>query len=549
MDVVVKNESGVALPIVELHRQIPSDGQEYVIPYHIAVNYRGRLTLVHKVQQDHPQPKQEEKIIPTHVNQEIRDRLAQGEPVVTFVMCLKNRAKKAKESIETLVNPETAKYFNFIIVEDDSDNNLILGNYRYSHLITHYLINTNDLWNRSKTLNYGFKRSRTPLVAAWDADFRYPEDFLRTYIKMIQETDFNKTCLWISTTETDATDRRGGHFEQYSLYGGFYTYAKCHVEILGGYDETFINYGHEERDFNKRLLRYFNSKPYRRELRHVVYHKSHNDVARGFLAEAQENLYIMQHHDKENINVLDQEWGESELLRIIKASVADTLVVLGNGPSLRDFDFTSLDKWGYHTIGMNAAYRFWYRANWFPTYHACFDYIVTQSHAENFRRLIENEKSPIKQHFLLKPISNHPKLKVLKLHGRTGSLSDKFETFGYGGCTGVNCCQVGICLGYKRLVLLGIDANYKQIVDGAQETEDGRLQMVSTPAKNPNYFFDDYQQTGDRYNTPNQQIFHIPAWRSLARFTRARKIDVVNCSPISELDCFRKSPLKKEIKL
>jgi len=547
--VIVKNISGLPLSIPELRRQVPSDGCEYLLPEDIALKYSGRLQITQNDEAVYKAVPQADKKTFTTINEEISERLAKGEPIVTFVMCLKNRSQKALESIETIVNNESKKYINFIIVEDNSDDSLSIGFFRYRYLITMYQVDTNDLWNRSKTLNYGFKRARTPLVAAWDADFRFPKDFLRIYIKMIQETNFNNQYLWISTTETDSGTRRGNKFEQYDLYGGFYTYAKAHVDTLNGYDETFINYGHEERDFNKRLTRYFNSQPFRRELKHIVYHKSHDDEYRGYLEETKENFHIMQAHDKYDVTILDQKWGECDLIRIRYTSVDDTLVILGNGPSLRDFDFKSLDKYNYNSIGMNAAYRFWYRVNWFPTFHCCFDYIVTNSHEDNFRRLIENEKSPIKRHFLLKKITDHPKLTVLKLHGRTGTFSDNFETFGYGGCTGANACQTGICLGYKKLVLLGIDSNYTQVIDGASKDAEGRLVIESTPAKNPNYFFDEYQQTGDRYNVPNAHIFHIPAWRALARFAKARKIDVVNCSPISEIDCFRKSPVEKEIKL
>ena len=50
------------------------------------------------------------------------------------------------------------------------------------------------------------------------------------------------------------------------------------------------------------------------------------------------------------------------------------LIVMGNGPSLGDVDFESLN--GFDTFGLNAAYRAYERMNWYPTYFGCFDYIV-----------------------------------------------------------------------------------------------------------------------------------------------------------------------------
>ncbi|GAI03594.1 unnamed protein product, partial [marine sediment metagenome] len=61
---------------------------------------------------------------------------------------------------------------------------------------------------------------------------------------------------------------------------------------------------------------------------------------------------------------------------------SDTIVIMGNGPSLKDVDFDMLN--GFDTFGLNAAYRAYERMDWWPKYHGCFDYIVTESHKENY---------------------------------------------------------------------------------------------------------------------------------------------------------------------
>ncbi|MFO3797802.1 MAG: hypothetical protein ACK8QZ_11070, partial [Anaerolineales bacterium] len=64
------------------------------------------------------------------------------------------------------------------------------------------------------------------------------------------------------------------------------------------------------------------------------------------------------------------------------------IVVIGNGPSLKDFDLPSI---GYRpSIGMNAAYRFWDRVNWYPTHYVCLDDAVVVSHKESIVRLVES---------------------------------------------------------------------------------------------------------------------------------------------------------------
>ena len=63
-----------------------------------------------------------------------------------------------------------------------------------------------------------------------------------------------------------------------------------------------------------------------------------------------------------------------------------TIFVLGNGPSLRGFDFHTLD--GFDTLGMNAAYRHWDQIGWYPTYYCCLDDQLIQTHHLEILRLV-----------------------------------------------------------------------------------------------------------------------------------------------------------------
>ena len=218
------------------------------------------------------------------------------------------------------------------------------------------------------------------------------------------------------------------------------------------------------------------------------------------------------------------------------------LVVMCNGPSLKEIDLDSLR--GHDIIGMNAAYRYYYKNDFWPKYFGCFDYRVTNNHEGEYKKLIED--SPIERVFLLKKISDSNKLTVLPLNGNIGDFSASFQTFGYGGNTGVNCCQVGVCLGYKKIILIGADCKYKEVVTGAS-LEGNALVMKETPSKNPNYFFDDYQREGDKYNFPQANLFHRPAWQALSVFAKSQNVDIVNCTEESSLTCFRKNKIQLEL--
>lgn len=224
-----------------------------------------------------------------------------------------------------------------------------------------------------------------------------------------------------------------------------------------------------------------------------------------------------------------------------------TIVVMGNGPSLKGVDFSMFS--GFHTFGMNLAYRHWSKINWWPTYYGCFDKLYTDGHAAEILDMIEDKNNKIQTFFLLRRLCNSSKICRVQLNGDVGTFSMDMNHFGNGGNTGVNCCQVATCLGYKKIVLIGIDCNFIEVVKDAivSEERDTKLTMAATPKNNPNYFIDDYHRAGESHNKPNVERFHVPAWEKFASFADENGVDVVNCSPISTLEFFRKSTLKKEL--
>tara|TARA_R110002020_G_scaffold29001_1_gene91802 strand:- start:21434 stop:22129 length:696 start_codon:yes stop_codon:yes gene_type:complete len=226
----------------------------------------------------------------------------------------------------------------------------------------------------------------------------------------------------------------------------------------------------------------------------------------------------------------------------------ETLVLMGNGPSLANVNFEDLE--GYDTFGLNSAYRAYERLNWYPTYHGCFDYRVTDNHKEKFINLINN--SPVKKCFYIRDLVKSEGFQYVNLleYGSTNKWNNStndFNNFHDNGNSGANACSVASCLGYKKIILLGVDCNYVEFVDGSEMDGPG-LRMKETPEENPNYWFSDYQQEGDEYNVPRGQDFHKPTWNMFAYRAAHAGIEIVNCSPISTLRCFRISTLGEELK-
>jgi hypothetical protein len=244
----------------------------------------------------------------------------------------------------------------------------------------------------------------------------------------------------------------------------------------------------------------------------------------------------------------------------------EIFILLGNGPSLAEVDFHSLVK--YDTFGLNAAYRAYDRLNFWPKYFGCFDALVCNHHASEFKKMILD--SPIEKFFFINfddegneiftepEVLRAPTFQRIRFQyreqlekQRTDILSTSFERFVDMRTSGSNTIQAALLMGYRKFILLGVDQNYVEVVDGAKKDNSyHKLVMERTPDQNPNYWFADYQQKGDKFNRPNLTKSQIPAWNNLSMTLQNLSIhcEIYNCSPITQLDAFPKMSLAESLK-
>lgn len=218
----------------------------------------------------------------------------------------------------------------------------------------------------------------------------------------------------------------------------------------------------------------------------------------------------------------------------------NTAIILGNGPSLKGFDFANFQ--GKTVFGMNAAYRYWDRINWYPDYYACLDLVVGLSHKDEIKRLIENAHEYGIKKFLLRdsliqemgPLRNGDRVvnfDIIKPH--THLLSAPTIS------TGSHTAGWAAMLGYKNIYLMGIDCNYVEIVDGAVKGKKGTELVIQEEKSNPNYFFDGYQRKGDLYNVPNPgKDIHLQSWREIAEAISFTPSRIINANLVSKVDAF-----------
>ena len=217
------------------------------------------------------------------------------------------------------------------------------------------------------------------------------------------------------------------------------------------------------------------------------------------------------------------------------------LFVVGNGPSLRNLNFETLQN--HNWIGMNAAYRYWEKIDIYPDYYVCLDTVVIKSHREKIYELIINRKrNGIKLFFLRETLLQfHPDLKKIP---EVVFFEDYVQSPYLEGIkeltTGSFSTLFGAMLGYNLMFLLGIDLHYVQQLPEAKNIGGYVLEMTQTPENNPNYFFSDYQRKGDQYNLPysSSPDLHYKSWKIVKKRLEKFGVQTFNCNPDSEVDIF-----------
>ena len=191
------------------------------------------------------------------------------------------------------------------------------------------------------------------------------------------------------------------------------------------------------------------------------------------------------------------------------------IYVVGNGRSLKDFDFNFLkDK---EWIGMCLAFRHWEEINMYPTHYVCIDHVVCNKHHKKIKDMIINNKCKT---FLLtiQILDKIPEIKefsnVYFLEFFQGTPKNPFRNL-IDWCSGTSAVTYAYILKADKIHMLGMDCNYVEFIPECVQQKDGTLKIVKTPETNPNYYFDSYQRKGDIYNKPNTERVHKESWFDL----------------------------------
>ncbi len=179
---------------------------------------------------------------------------------------------------------------------------------------------------------------------------------------------------------------------------------------------------------------------------------------------------------------------------------------------------------------------------WYPQYYSCLDLVVGLSHKAEIARLISKAdeygiKLFLLRENLIRELGDLKNAERIVNFDEIRKLNPVMSA--YTVTTGSHTAAWAVTLGYREIYLLGIDCNYVEVVQGAVHGKGTELEIIAESKNNPNYFFDSYQRTGDKYNIPNpNRAIHLDSWREVAALVDKTPAIILNANSISKVDAF-----------
>lgn len=508
---------------------------------------------------------------------------------VTLVYPVKNRSQRTRISLlslaaahrfwlESVSRPSLS--LDAIVVEDegpDAFDTSVLSSLPFDS--RHLLLDTGVTWTRSGLINQGLSVAKGDFIAFVDADVLFPQDFLVRLASTLAGIEVSDRVLAFNMFETHSHQKEGKLHSAGMPYSYLWGLLRKHALAVGGFSEAFIGWGSEDRDFEYRVCKklglktssslYLPGQPYVLHLSHDVRtgseHRGENvaqlarvkSVASPDELVAKPKLQIRQIRQTRVLATYDLR-AQPSLVERGKERHGRTLVIMGNGPSLGEImnnpELLQLLR-GYDTFGLNAAYRAYDRYDFYPTYFGSFDFRVCDSQAEAFSLLVRGN-NPIRKFFFAKQsvfdedTKAQPRFQSIHFKAapqgvsRQSSLSPSFDEFDDCGSSGTNAVQAGYIMGYRHFILLGVDCNYVEILDGVKDIDGIRYEVVEDIKSNPNYWFEGYQIKGDKFHKPNEKDIQLVSWAKLDTLLNNADGHISNCSLVSKLPMFDILPFR-----
>jgi len=217
--------------------------------------------------------------------------------------------------------------------------------------------------------------------------------------------------------------------------------------------------------------------------------------------------------------------------------------LVGSGPSLNQVDVARLAQ--INTISFNRSYVAWERWGFAPTLYACLDPAGLPGNALEIRDLIEVYPGT---HFFLHESAHsfgiRPSIHVSLVGMTSGhSFSEDILALTDFGNVGATSIQILKLLGYKRVAMVGVDAQYNHIHDKLVSVQASGFALID---EDPDHFCSEYGRGKTRLAFPDLDKI-LGQWPAVAKECERNSIAVRNASSGSALECFPKTDFDSAI--
>jgi hypothetical protein len=217
------------------------------------------------------------------------------------------------------------------------------------------------------------------------------------------------------------------------------------------------------------------------------------------------------------------------------------ILIICGGKSAAQINWEWLKKQkNVDTFGMNKAYKTYEKLGFYPTYYANLDSVGIHTDAPHVQKLIKLNKIrkmflhgiiEFEEHATYQRIDKLPQ-KQGQFFERATDLSTDFGEFDSWMNTGSDSIQISMMLGYKKIYFIGADG-YADKIKGVKRVHGIVDEVLETPKENPNYWFPDYLEKGERFQHPKPGE-RLPGWKKTWLMCQKYRIEIFNLSYTSD---------------
>lgn len=207
----------------------------------------------------------------------------------------------------------------------------------------------------------------------------------------------------------------------------------------------------------------------------------------------------------------------------------ETIFILGNGPSLNNYDLELLkDK---YTMAFNRFYLA--DVSWKPTFYTVADEGIIQDYGKEIIEYIKGVQYPMfpfvhPTGLRINPYIQGKNITWYQLHWGNTYFSSKKMRVGLNGTVANVGIQIAAWLGFKTIYLLGVDMKWK-ILDSVIDVN-GR-DLVSTEY-DVNHFTPEYFGPGHRWHVPKVETM-LKKMAELSEYVKTKGGRLINLNPDS----------------